>query len=160
MTKAKKAKARTPRRPKPFDRAYIRQAYIAASRLGSIDKDLAALFNASVSVLQRWKNRHPQFKRAIEQGREVYDSNVELSLLKRAKGYDYEEKTYEGEKLVKRVTKHVSPDTTACIFWLKNRHPGEWKDVQDVNLGGQPANPVIVDFAKVMAVGAKKEAVA
>ena len=22
----------------------------------------------------------------------------------------------------------VSPDTTACIFWLKNRNPEEWRD--------------------------------
>ncbi len=28
----------------------------------------------------------------------------------------------------KRVTKHVSPDTTAQIFWLKNRMPSKYRD--------------------------------
>jgi hypothetical protein len=27
---------------------------------------------------------------------------------------------------------HVPPDTTACIFWLKNRDPQHWRDVQQM----------------------------
>jgi hypothetical protein len=27
---------------------------------------------------------------------------------------------------------HVPPDVTACIFWLKNRKPADWRDVQNV----------------------------
>jgi hypothetical protein len=27
---------------------------------------------------------------------------------------------------------HVPPDVTAGIFWLKNRDPGHWRDVQNV----------------------------
>ena len=30
--------------------------------------------------------------------------------------------------LTKKVKKHVAPDTTAQIFWLKNRKPNTWKD--------------------------------
>jgi hypothetical protein len=26
---------------------------------------------------------------------------------------------------------HIPPDVTACIFWLKNRRPKEWRDVQN-----------------------------
>jgi hypothetical protein len=26
---------------------------------------------------------------------------------------------------------HVAPDTTAAIFWLKNRRPDLWRDKQD-----------------------------
>jgi hypothetical protein len=33
------------------------------------------------------------------------------------------------------TTKHYLPDTTACIFWLKNRRPKEWRDKVDVNAG-------------------------
>lgn len=32
--------------------------------------------------------------------------------------------------LVKRVTKHMPGDTTAQIFWLKNRKPDDWRDVK------------------------------
>lgn len=38
--------------------------------------------------------------------------------------------------IVKQVEKDVPPDTTAIIFWLKNRKPEAWRDKQDVNLGG------------------------
>lgn len=36
------------------------------------------------------------------------------------------------DKLIvtKRVVKHVPPDTTAQIFWLKNRRPEQWRDKQ------------------------------
>ncbi len=48
---------------------------------------------------------------------------VEKALLKRALGYEYDEVIYEGGQETKRVKKHVVPDTTAQIFWLKNRKP-------------------------------------
>lgn len=38
--------------------------------------------------------------------------------------------------VVRQVEKDVPPDTTAIIFWLKNRKPEAWRDKQDVNLGG------------------------
>ncbi len=38
--------------------------------------------------------------------------------------------------LVERKTKEVVPDTTAQIFWLKNRRPSKWRDKQDVELSG------------------------
>ena len=28
---------------------------------------------------------------------------------------------------------HVPPDVTACIFWMKNRMPEHWRDVQNVD---------------------------
>ena len=68
---------------------------------------------------------------------------VESALYKRAIGYDIEETTTEvkiGEDgsgqttVVKKTKKHVAGDTTAQIFWLKNRRPNEWKDKQDVNV--------------------------
>ncbi|BBI32355.1 transposase [Cohnella abietis] len=38
--------------------------------------------------------------------------------------------------LVEEKTKEVSPDTTAQIFWLKNRRPDKWRDKQEVNHSG------------------------
>ncbi|HLS07388.1 MAG TPA: hypothetical protein VK079_05485, partial [Bacillota bacterium] len=34
------------------------------------------------------------------------------------------------------VTKEVQPDTTAQIFWLKNRKPAEWRDKQEIEHTG------------------------
>lgn len=40
------------------------------------------------------------------------------------------------EKLVlaEKKIKHIVPDTTAQIFWLKNRKPAEWRDKTEVNV--------------------------
>lgn len=60
------------------------------------------------------------------------DRQVEKSLLQRALGYSYEEtseKYEDGELTERKVTKkHIPPDTTAQIFWLKNRKPEQWRD--------------------------------
>ena len=57
-------------------------------------------------------------------------------MLKRALGYSYTETTRElvGTKMVitKEVVKEVQPDTTAQIFWLKNRRPDIWRDRKDL----------------------------
>lgn len=39
--------------------------------------------------------------------------------------------------LVKQKTKEVAPDTTAQIFWLKNRKPIEWRDKQVIQHDGE-----------------------
>ncbi|WP_144511579.1 transposase [Bacillus sp. FJAT-22090] len=46
--------------------------------------------------------------------------------------------------LVEEKTKDVAPDTTAQIFWLKNRRPDKWRDKQDVEHSGSMEinNPV------------------
>jgi hypothetical protein len=46
---------------------------------------------------------------------------------------------FEGEIITTKLTKHYPPDTTAAIFWLKNRQPGKWRDKtivdNNINLG-------------------------
>ena len=73
---------------------------------------------------------------ALKKGKEVVDLQVENALLKRALGYEYEEvkEKYELGDLTERTVtkKQVIPDTTAQIFWLKNRKPEKWRDKQEV----------------------------
>ena len=70
-------------------------------------------------------------------------------MLKRALGYKYTEVTKEriegGFVVTKEVTKEVVPDTTAQIFWLKNRKPNEWRDKQNVELEGEIGVNIIDD---------------
>lgn len=40
------------------------------------------------------------------------------------------------EMLAERKVKHVAPDVTAQIFWLKNRKRFEWRDRQEVQHSG------------------------
>jgi hypothetical protein len=38
------------------------------------------------------------------------------------------------------VAKHIPPDTTAMIFWLKNRRRDQWRDVHKHE--ANPGNPI------------------
>lgn len=38
--------------------------------------------------------------------------------------------------IISEVDKEVTPDTTAAIFWLKNRKPKEWRDKRETELSG------------------------
>ncbi|WP_285011998.1 helix-turn-helix domain-containing protein [Lactococcus formosensis] len=38
--------------------------------------------------------------------------------------------------IISEVDKEVAPDTTAAIFWLKNRKPKEWRDKRETELSG------------------------
>ncbi|MGQ7112292.1 hypothetical protein ACUOFC_32080 [Escherichia sp. TWPC-MK] len=72
----------------------------------------------------------------MAKGKEVSDREVENALFKRATGYTYEEVIVEREEKdgafqsveTKRVKRQVPPDSTAIIFWLKNRKPQAWRD--------------------------------
>lgn len=90
----------------------------------------------SASTLYNWKNDHLEISEALKKGKEVVDRLVENALLKRALGYEYEEisEKYELGILTERkvIKKQVVPDTTAQIFWLKNRKPQDWRDKRHV----------------------------
>ena len=93
------------------------------------------------TTLNEWKKKYSDISDTLKRGKEVVDLRVENALLKRALGYEYEEvsEKYESGTLTeKKVTKkQVVPDTTAQIFWLKNRRPDKWKDKQDVQVSGE-----------------------
>ena len=82
----------------------------------------------SKSTYYSYMKKYSNISNAIKKGKEVVDYEVENALLKRAKGYEYTEETYEDGILKKKVTKQVAPDSTAIIFWLKNRQPKKWRD--------------------------------
>ena len=98
------------------------------ARDGLIDEQIAHNMGITTKTLYEWKNKYSEISEALKKGKEVIDRQVENALLKRALGYTYDETTYEDGVETKRVTKEVAPDTTAQIFWLKNRKPAEWRD--------------------------------
>lgn len=108
----------------------------AWARDGLTDEQIAHNLGIAVSTLYAYKAEHGEFSEALKRGKEVVDYEVENALLKRALGYSYEERTYEGGLLTKTVTKQVAPDVTAQIFWLKNRKPVEWRDKHEVEHDG------------------------
>ena len=98
------------------------------ARDGLIDEQIAHNMGITTKTLYEWKNKYGEISEALKKGKEVIDRQVENALLKRALGYAYDETTYEDGVETQRVTKEVAPDTTAQIFWLKNRKPAEWRD--------------------------------
>lgn len=98
------------------------------ARDGLTEEQIAKNMGISRPSLWEWKKKEISIFNALKKGKEVVDFEVENALLKRALGYEYEEKTYENGVLTKTITKQVAPDTTAQIFWLKNRKPNNWKD--------------------------------
>ena len=107
----------------------------AWARNGLTDEQLANNMGINVATLYTWKKKYGEINDALKRGKEVVDIEVENSLLKAAKGYFVdEEKTYISEvggvvtKRKEITKKYIAPNTTAQIFWLKNRKPIEWRD--------------------------------
>ena len=101
------------------------------ARDGLTDEQIANNMGVRRETLYDWKKKHPNISNALKRGKEIVDIQVENALLKRALGYEYTEEKVEisendGKKVVQTV-KHVAPDTTAQIFWLKNRRPEKWR---------------------------------
>jgi len=114
------------------------------ARDGLSDEQIAKNIGISTSTLYEWKKKYSEFSEALKKGKEVIDRQVENALLKRALGYEYEEvkqiieKDDNGKdrKRIEKIIKHVAPDVTAQIFWLKNRKPQEWRDKQQIEHSG------------------------
>ena len=78
--------------------------------LGATDEELASFFNVVVATIYNWKNQEPTFLEAIKEGKEEADAAVAHSLYQKA----------------------IGGDSTAMIFWLKNRRKQNWRDKHDI----------------------------
>lgn len=123
----------------------------AWARNGLTDEQIAANMGICRDTLIQWKKKYSDISDTLKRGKDIVDIQVENALLKRALGYSYTEVTKEAQFnpqteqfemiVTKEVTKEVQPDTTAQIFWLKNRKPEEWRDKKDVEHSGSVNNP-------------------
>jgi len=111
----------------------------------------------SQKTFYRWKAAHPEFAKAIDEGKDLPNKQVEAATFKAACGYEFEEVTRELPKLdgsalqmiidgkisfedipmvvTKRVTKYFPPNPTLNVFWLINR-TDRWRDVRTVEARG------------------------
>ena len=76
------------------------------ARDGLTDEQIAHNCGVSVATLYRWKNNYSDICEALKKGKAIVDYEVENALLESAK----------------------AGNTTAQIFWLKNRRPDVWRD--------------------------------
>lgn len=121
------------------------------ARDGYRDEDISKALGISRATFYNWVDKYEDFAEAVRKGKEVVDAEIENKLLDNARGYTVWEETqelkmvidpvtgYKDEQMVtvKRVLKHIKGDTTAQIFWLKNRRPDQWRDKQHIAHEGQ-----------------------
>lgn len=78
------------------------------ARDGLTDEQIAKNIGITVSTFYEWKKKYSEISESLKKGKEVVDYEVENALLSSALG----------------------GNTTAQIFWLKNRRPDKWRDKQ------------------------------
>lgn len=103
---------------------------------GLTEKQIAEKLGIHISTLQNYKNTYPEFAEVMKEAKQAIISDVLSSLIKRAKGYSYEEKkVYQKEESGKLATyteittHHEPPNVAACSLLLKNLDKEhDWSD--------------------------------
>lgn len=123
------------------------------ARSGLSDEQIAHNMGIHPATLYKWMNEYGEIKEAIKKGKEVADFEVENAMYKAALGYETEEvKTYVEEtangqkKRVEKTKKHVAPNVTAQIFWLKNRKPTAWRDRVEQQIDANVSTDKLTDI--------------
>jgi hypothetical protein len=93
----------------------------ACATFGATAPEIANYIGTSIASFDRWTMEHEELREALKRGREASDARVEESLYRNA----------------------LAGNTTAQIFWLKNRRPDRWRDVQQ--LQGDVGHYIISD---------------
>lgn len=132
-------------RPSKKDGLDLKQVEKLARR-GWTDLEMARFFEVDQATWYRWKAADEAFCEALKEWKAEADAQIERSLYERAKGYSHpEDKIFvdKGEPVIVPTTKHYPPDTTAMIFWLKNRQPERWRDKQELDHSGNLAVQIV-----------------
>lgn len=124
-------------RPSAYRKEFAAQAQKLAA-LGATDIEVADFFEVDVRTIYRWKHDHPEFCQALNVGKDKADERVVNSLFQKAVGYEQDAvKIFMPAGAEKPVyaeyREKIAPDTTAAIFWLKNRKPADWRDKQELD---------------------------
>lgn len=111
-------------------------------KLGATDAEIADFFDVSESTINLWKLEHPDFSESIKAGKMLADANVADRLYQRALGFEHDSEEIkvvsdgqgEGSSIVRvPIRKIYPPDSTAAIFWLKNRQKDKWRDKSETD---------------------------
>ncbi len=100
-------------RKSTYDKAILPAVEMWA-RDGLIDEEIATKLGVHVGTIYDWKKKYPEFANALKRSKEIVDAEVEQALFNATK----------------------KGDTTAMIFWLKNRQPGKWRDKRNLEIEG------------------------
>lgn len=107
------------------DKLLLMEGY---ARDGAKDCQIAEALGISHNTLINMKSNYSEVSEALRKGKEIVDYAVENALLRKALG----------------------GDTTAIMFWLKNRKPSQWRDIKEINANLQDGF-VNLDFSGIVA---------
>lgn len=113
-------------------------------RMGATEEEICKKLGVSVDAFIEYKRKFPELIESLKRGKSDADDAVEAALFKRAIGYTTEEvktNTYvdnnnNQKQFRTSITREIPPDTTAAIFWLKNRRPEKWRDRHELGIDG------------------------
>lgn len=121
--------------------------------------DMCRRMAITESSFYRWRRENEEFAKIVDNSREKVNVEVEQGLIKVALGYYYEETEtitdYNGRTATKTSRKYAKPDTTALIFFLKNRRPEQWRNIYNLQVAG---NKELLEQAQKVADYLKEDA--
>ncbi len=98
------------------------------AREGLTDEQIAHNMGISAKTLYVWKNKYGKICETLKKGKEIVDFQVENALLKKA----------------------LDGDTTAQIFWLKNRKKDKWRDKPEIDKNTETLGTAIKTLADII----------
>lgn len=99
---------------------------------GLTDEQIADNLGIAASTIYEYKKKYPEFSEALKKGKDIADAQVINALFKTATGFTYYEDIATATGEVVQAQRYAKPNTTAQIFWLKNRQPDIWRDKTEV----------------------------
>lgn len=99
---------------------------------GLTDEQIADNLGIAASTIYEYKKKYPEFSEALKKGKDIADAQVVNALFKTATGFTYYEDIATATGEVVQAQRYAKPNTTAQIFWLKNRQPDRWRDKTEV----------------------------
>ncbi|CCI60668.1 putative phage protein [Staphylococcus equorum subsp. equorum Mu2] len=106
------------------------------ARDGLTMEQIAHNIGITKPTLYKWQERDTNFLNALKVNRDSADRQVENALFKNAIGFKYTEQQLTDTGEVVDVKKYAKPNTTAQIFWLKNRKQEVWREKQNIEHAG------------------------
>lgn len=102
---------------------------------------VAKSFGVSPQTFWAWRKQNKDLRDACARGKQLVDYKVENALLKAALGYKTEsvktiiknssDKEGNRDVSIEKTINEVGPSVTACLAWLNNRKPEQWKKNRD-----------------------------
>lgn len=114
---------------------------------GLTNEQIAYNMGINITTFYRWQTNYEEFRESLKESKEIADRHVENALYMKATGYRERVNKIkilnDGTPIPYVEEVLYAPDSTAMIFWLKNRKPAEWRDKKEVDV---TVNKSLEDF--------------